>query len=279
MTLYLIDLFCGAGGFSTGAVKAGAKVLLAIDTWDIALKTHELNHPECDHLNYKLGGNKETVIKMISSYIPKLKKGDKLHVHASPPCQQLTCANNALSKDESLGLKMTFWTLDLLLKMAKDEMIDSWTMEQVNNPTLRSKLDSKKGDFCYKIFHMEEYNVPQTRTRLIISNKSLENVKKKKAILVNFEDKFVFIENQTCKNYTTYRNVNDFCYTILSSPHYLCNESKKRIRSFTNYEMSLIQTFPKNYKFYGNTQMDYRKQIANSVPPNFAKQIITSMTT
>jgi site-specific DNA-cytosine methylase len=172
---------------------------------------------------------------------------------------------------------MTVWTLDLLLKMEKDEMIDSWTMEQVNNPTLRSKLDSKKGDFCYKIFHMEEYNVPQTRTRLIISNKSLENVKKKKPILVKFDIKFNFIENSMGS--TRNRLPSEYVYTIVNTPHYLCNESKKRIRSMTNSEMSLIQTFPKKYKFYGKTQMDYKKQIANSVPPNFSKLLITSMTT
>lgn len=56
MVLYVIDLFCGAGGFSTGAKQAGAKIAIAIDTWDIALDVHKHNHPNTKHLNMELGG-------------------------------------------------------------------------------------------------------------------------------------------------------------------------------------------------------------------------------
>ena len=39
------DLFCGAGGFSTGAVAAGAVVAYACDHDEDALATHRANHP------------------------------------------------------------------------------------------------------------------------------------------------------------------------------------------------------------------------------------------
>ncbi|HET8841098.1 MAG TPA: DNA cytosine methyltransferase, partial [Ktedonobacteraceae bacterium] len=44
------DLFCGAGGSSTGAVQAGAEVRLAINHWDRAIKTHNTNHPNTTHV-------------------------------------------------------------------------------------------------------------------------------------------------------------------------------------------------------------------------------------
>jgi len=44
-----IDLFCGAGGSSTGLVLAGFTLLLAVNHWDIAVATHSDNHPEADH--------------------------------------------------------------------------------------------------------------------------------------------------------------------------------------------------------------------------------------
>ena len=45
-----IDLFCGAGGTSTGAVLAGAKILAAVNHWPRAVATHQANHPATLHL-------------------------------------------------------------------------------------------------------------------------------------------------------------------------------------------------------------------------------------
>lgn len=50
-----IDLFCGAGGTSTGLIKAARAAdrqvdLTAVNHWDIAIKTHTLNHPDVRHL-------------------------------------------------------------------------------------------------------------------------------------------------------------------------------------------------------------------------------------
>ncbi|MEV7962368.1 DNA cytosine methyltransferase [Oerskovia paurometabola] len=51
MTTTMTDLFCGAGGSSTGAVGIpGVEVKLAANHWDIAIETHNANHPETDHL-------------------------------------------------------------------------------------------------------------------------------------------------------------------------------------------------------------------------------------
>ena len=35
-----IDLFCGAGGSSYGATRAGVNVVAGFDMWDLALKTY-----------------------------------------------------------------------------------------------------------------------------------------------------------------------------------------------------------------------------------------------
>ena len=49
--LTLTDLFCGAGGSSTGAVAVpGVSVRLAANHWDRAIETHNANHPDTDHL-------------------------------------------------------------------------------------------------------------------------------------------------------------------------------------------------------------------------------------
>lgn len=46
----LTDMFCGAGGSSTGAIQVpGVSVRLAMNHWDLAIETHNSNHPDADH--------------------------------------------------------------------------------------------------------------------------------------------------------------------------------------------------------------------------------------
>lgn len=47
--LTAIDLFAGAGGFSTGARMAGARVLWAANHWPTAVQWHAANHPGTAH--------------------------------------------------------------------------------------------------------------------------------------------------------------------------------------------------------------------------------------
>ncbi len=43
------DLFCGAGGSTWGAKGAGMEGVLAMNHWELAIETHNLNNPEMDH--------------------------------------------------------------------------------------------------------------------------------------------------------------------------------------------------------------------------------------
>lgn len=45
----LSDFFCGAGGSSTGMMAAGFEVRIAVNHWDLAIETHNTNHPGADH--------------------------------------------------------------------------------------------------------------------------------------------------------------------------------------------------------------------------------------
>ncbi len=50
-----VDLFCGAGGTSTGVLEAAAELglnlrLTAVNHWDTAINSHSLNHPDVFHI-------------------------------------------------------------------------------------------------------------------------------------------------------------------------------------------------------------------------------------
>jgi DNA (cytosine-5)-methyltransferase 1 len=54
-----VDLFCGAGGLSTGLALACEELdreveLVAVNHWTTAIETHQQNHPWADHLNAKV---------------------------------------------------------------------------------------------------------------------------------------------------------------------------------------------------------------------------------
>ena len=60
-TVTAVDLFCGAGGTSSGLRLAcqdvGARLdLLAVNHWDVAIATHSENHPEVRHMCVDLEG-------------------------------------------------------------------------------------------------------------------------------------------------------------------------------------------------------------------------------
>jgi DNA (cytosine-5)-methyltransferase 1 len=46
----VIDLFAGAGGFSTGASMAGCNVAWAANHWPDAVEWHSRNHPDAAHI-------------------------------------------------------------------------------------------------------------------------------------------------------------------------------------------------------------------------------------
>ena len=49
MTITLTDMFCGAGGSSTGAIQVpGVKVRMAANHWKLACDVHNANHPDTD---------------------------------------------------------------------------------------------------------------------------------------------------------------------------------------------------------------------------------------
>lgn len=49
MTVTVTDLFCGAGGSSTGAAAAGAEIVMAANHWSTAIEVHQANHPDTKH--------------------------------------------------------------------------------------------------------------------------------------------------------------------------------------------------------------------------------------
>ena len=150
----VVDLFCGGGGFSQGAVQAGAKVVLAIDCWEAALKVHHANHPETPTFNYELGGSIVETAVFIREH---LTPGAHFHLHGSPPCQALS---NASSRDAEEGMVLVNWFIDLVRYMEPD----SWSMENV--VPVAKKIDAHRPNTPWVKLNSADFGVAQTRQRI-----------------------------------------------------------------------------------------------------------------
>lgn len=79
--LTVTDLFCGAGGSSSGLVEAGYKVVIAANHWALAIESHQVNHPDTDH-------SQADISQVNPAYFPKT------HVLWGSP----ECTNHSIAK-------------------------------------------------------------------------------------------------------------------------------------------------------------------------------------
>ncbi len=79
--LTVTDLFCGAGGSSSGLVEAGYRVVIAANHWSLAIESHQVNHPDTDH-------SQADISQVDPRYFPKT------HVLWGSP----ECTNHSIAK-------------------------------------------------------------------------------------------------------------------------------------------------------------------------------------
>ena len=97
-TFLVADLFCGAGGTSTGATNAVEEIggeidLVAVNHWPVAVETHKLNHPEARHYVQDLDGADPEML---------IPEGRLDLLMASPECRHFSRARGGKPmKDQS----------------------------------------------------------------------------------------------------------------------------------------------------------------------------------
>ena len=149
--IVVVDLFCGVGGFTQGAIDAGAEVILSVDAWDEACEVHRANHPDTRIDCIELGN--PLWYKWLLSFLEPYRGTHQIHLHGSPPCQALS---NASSRNPEEGMPLVIWFLNLV----KSVQPDSWSMENV--VPVRKRLPEGTPSV---VLNSAYYGVPQTRSR------------------------------------------------------------------------------------------------------------------
>ena len=155
----VLDLFCGAGGFSKGFELAGHEIILGIDCWDIATQNFKLNHP-----------NANIITQDIALIIPKdLPEVDI--IIGGTPCQEFT----------SLNLKRQSWrgmiNVCHFLRIVEKYKPKYWCMENVIGlnrylPTYLNRFILKSSDYGCKSGRKRLFvgNIPQPKPNNINLN-------------------------------------------------------------------------------------------------------------
>ena len=188
----IIDLFCGAGGFSYGFSKMGYNILLANDIDKDALRTYSFNHPE---INSSRIINDD--VKLISQNIHKYVNSQVDMIIGGPPCQSFSSANQQRVIDDPRNVLYKYFVKfvnDLKPKFIIMENVRG--MLKVANQVVED-FDKIGYTAKYRLYDATNFSVPQKRIRLIYIGIHKEYSKKHNLDV----DKIMSdIENETKKN-------------------------------------------------------------------------------
>lgn len=101
LKVFWIDLFCGAGGTSTGIhlANADAHVVACVNHDRKAINSHQKNHPNCEHFIESITDFK--VVLKLKKIVDRLRAeypGCKINIWASPDCTNHSKAKGGLSR-------------------------------------------------------------------------------------------------------------------------------------------------------------------------------------
>jgi len=166
-----VDLFCGAGGMSSGLMQAGHNVIAAVDVNDHMLETFGENHIQAKSIQSDL--TKETDTKETIQSIEASLQGKTLGLLAAgPPCQGFSTAGKRQDNDPRNSLLFeTLKVADAVLPeyvlienvvglkwMKGGEILDSFMKD----------LEALAYTATWHRLSAEQYGVPQRRRRIFI---------------------------------------------------------------------------------------------------------------
>lgn len=123
----VIDIFCGAGGFSQGFKQEGFDIVMGIDNWQPAINTFNYNF------------TKTLKVKNVLDFEKSLEEINSLPdsdiIIGSPPCISFSSSNKSGKADKAIGMKLiyAFFRVIAVKKYQANSILKAWFMENVAN--------------------------------------------------------------------------------------------------------------------------------------------------
>ncbi|MHC1590712.1 MAG: DNA cytosine methyltransferase [Candidatus Helarchaeales archaeon] len=304
----VLDLFCGAGGFSLGFEQnPEMKVILAIDLAPTVLKAYQFNFPDT---------------KILQEDISQLRSEDMLDVMktapdviiASPPCEAYSNANPTRKPEPLMRLyddpvgRLTLHAIRII----GDLQPFVFVLENVPQLMEGDLQDALKFEFArvgyrkihFNIIHAERHGCPSQRSRLFLSNIPLNlpkrpapstmqvlrtipdprtihdlpnhdyiplSEKKNKKIRMLRTNSSLIYYKAAKKINTNWKRLapNKPCFTIMGNSRYI-HPTESRL--LTVREQARLMTWPDQHVFLGS-QSEQFNQVGEAVPPLIANDI------
>jgi DNA (cytosine-5)-methyltransferase 1 len=164
--LNFIDLFCGAGGLSTGLKQAGLNEVFACDFDKASIETFRANYPKTLAVH-------DSVQNLTPKYLKELVGEKKIHLVAGgPPCQGFSTIGKGNPEDERNSLFQYFVRTVRVLE-PEYVLFENVTgmLSKKNEPVLAKIIRSFKRigyHLSFKVLEAQQYGVPQKRKRTFI---------------------------------------------------------------------------------------------------------------
>lgn len=164
VNMKVADFFCGAGGFSEGFRMADFEIILAVDKWGPAIKTHEKNHPNTKTLTYDI-----EELSLLSNEEFENRVKDTEIIIGSPPCVAFSNSNKSGKGDKSLGKRLVESYLRIVFrkKYKKNSSLKYWILENV--PNLKNHINDK---YTAKDLNLVQFGFDKELTLQVINDSS-----------------------------------------------------------------------------------------------------------
>lgn len=290
--LKAVDLFSGCGGMSLGFTQAGFHILAAFDNWKPAVEVyrHNFNHP----IFQQDLSDVDAAEAVIRPYSPDI-------IFGGPPCQDFSTAGHQNEDGGRAILSIAFARIISDLRPQWFVMENVATIKNTKSFSRACNLYRQAGyGITCKVLDAAYCHVPQTRKRMfVIGGLGEEDSFLSDALEQGLADVPMTIRDYLgnslgIDNYfrvpTNYNrrgvfSIDEPSMTIRAvdrpiPPGYKGHPNDSapvsEVRALTPKERSYIQTFPRDFDFFGG-KSDVNTMIGNAVPVNLAKHVATTL--
>jgi DNA (cytosine-5)-methyltransferase 1 len=296
--LKVIDLFAGAGGFSTGAVQAGCEVVWAANHWKDAVHVHECNHPKTFHSCQDLQQADFTTLPQYDVLL------------ASPSCQGHSKARGT-DQPRHDAARSTAWAVVACVETTRPK---AFVVENVTEfldwelyPQWKSCMEKLGYNLAANVLNAADFGVAQSRVRVFITGSKDQPLRVKtnpfkehipfKDLIEEGEYKWSMVSDKAASPKRKWANGikdhgDDFLIayygserggrsikkplgTITTKEKFaLINRDKMRMLSLSEYKNAM--GFPSDYLLPKSKSLALH-MLGNAVCPPVAKEILTQM--
>lgn len=162
MSVRVLDLFCGAGGSSLGARRAGARIVMGVDAWEQAIHTYSRN----------FDSRGEVFVLKPNTSASELGIGPRQIdlLLASPECTNHTCAKGSGRRSED-SRRTANYVLNFAQELAPRWVVIENVIHMRSWPGYQPLLEGlQELGYGIRIEDIDgvEFGVPQTRRRLFL---------------------------------------------------------------------------------------------------------------